>query len=42
MVYKEIVDKWTSFAGLEANLKEKLGELQASEKLVEDSFYKHL
>ncbi|HEO8420600.1 TPA: phospho-sugar mutase [Yersinia enterocolitica] len=42
MVYKEIVEKWTSFAGLEANLKAQLIELQASDKLLEDSFYKHL
>lgn len=42
MVYKEIVEKWTSFAGLEANLKAQLTELQTSEKLLEDSFYKHL
>lgn len=42
MVYKEIVEKWTSFAGLEANLKAQLTELQTSDKLLEDSFYKHL
>lgn len=42
MAYKEIVEKWTSFADLEPNLKAKLAELQQSEKLVEDSFYKHL
>jgi len=42
MVYKQIVEKWTSFAGLEANLKAQLTELQTSDKLLEDSFYKHL
>lgn len=42
MAYKEIVEKWTSFAGLEANLKAQLTELQTSDKLLEDSFYKHL
>lgn len=42
MAYKEIVEKWTSFADLEPNLKAQLAELQQSEKLVEDSFYKHL
>lgn len=42
MAYKEIVEKWTSFAGLEANLKTQLTELQTSDKLLEDSFYKHL
>ena len=42
MDYKEIVEKWTSFAGMEANLKSQLTELQTSEKLLEDSFYKHL
>ena len=42
MTYKDIVEKWTSFAGLEANLKAQLAELQTSEKSLEDSFYKHL
>ncbi|WP_400243473.1 phospho-sugar mutase [Niallia sp. JL1B1071] len=42
MVYKDIVEKWTSFAGLEANLKAQLTDLQTSDKLLEDSFYKHL
>ncbi|MEK4443231.1 MULTISPECIES: phospho-sugar mutase [Niallia] len=42
MAYKEIIEKWTSFAGLEANLKTQLTELQTSDKLLEDSFYKHL
>ncbi|MEQ2468296.1 phospho-sugar mutase [Niallia hominis] len=42
MDYKNIIEKWTSFAGLEANLKEQLTELQTSDKLLEDSFYKHL
>ncbi|HEO8419457.1 TPA: phospho-sugar mutase [Yersinia enterocolitica] len=42
MDYKNSIEKWTSFAGLEANLKEQLTELQTSDKLLEDSFYKHL
>ncbi|WP_445487865.1 phospho-sugar mutase [Niallia sp. 03133] len=42
MVYKDIVEKWTNFSELEPNLKTKLEELQQSEKLLEDSFYKHL
>ncbi|MFT8320941.1 MAG: phospho-sugar mutase [Bacillus sp. (in: firmicutes)] len=42
MVYKNIVEKWTNFSDLEPNLKAKLIELQQSEKLLEDSFYKHL
>ncbi|MGP7817989.1 phospho-sugar mutase [Niallia sp. 01092] len=42
MVYKDIVEKWTGFSELEPKLKAKLVELQQSEKLLEDSFYKHL
>ncbi|MEK4669217.1 phospho-sugar mutase [Niallia sp. FSL R7-0271] len=42
MVYQDIVAKWASFEDLEPNLKAQLLELQKSEKLLEDSFYKHL
>ncbi len=42
MDYKNSIEKWTSFAKLEVNLKEQLTELQTSDKLLEDSFYKHL
>ncbi len=42
MVYQDIVGKWASFEDLEPNLKAQLLELQKSEKLLEDSFYKHL
>lgn len=42
MDYKKLAEKWSNFENLEQNLKAQLTELQTNEKLIEDSFYKHL
>jgi phosphoglucomutase len=35
-------EKWTSFSGLDADLKQKLNKIKENESLLEDHFYKHL
>jgi phosphoglucomutase len=40
--WKTVVDKWISFNTLDNEIKHQLTELQKSEKVLEDSFYKHL
>lgn len=42
MDWKTKVDKWISFTSLNTELKNHLTDLQKSEKVLEDSFYKHL
>lgn len=42
MDYKKLAEKWSNFENLEQSLKAQLTELQTNEKLIEDSFYKHL